>query len=116
MWVTTGVRAKLGAMTARPGVPAPAVERHHAFMDMPSERLNGAGSSAAYAARWPQRAGSIEAADGTPPLAELARTAGLSPWHFHRVVKATTGVTPGETPPPTVPSGVRDRSGRQQDL
>jgi AraC family transcriptional regulator of adaptative response/methylated-DNA-[protein]-cysteine methyltransferase len=38
----------------------------------------------------------IEDADEIPPLAELARTAGLSAWHFHRVFKATTGVTPAE--------------------
>ncbi len=36
----------------------------------------------------------IEAADETPSLAELAKRAGLSPYHFHRVFKAVTGVTP----------------------
>jgi AraC family transcriptional regulator of adaptative response/methylated-DNA-[protein]-cysteine methyltransferase len=36
----------------------------------------------------------IEAAEEPPALAELARTAGLSAWHFHRVFKAVTGVTP----------------------
>lgn len=36
----------------------------------------------------------IEAAESPPPLAELARAAGLSPFHFHRVFKAATGVTP----------------------
>src|SRR5262245_49392448 len=38
----------------------------------------------------------IENADVVPPLAELARAAGLSAWHFHRVFKATTGLTPAE--------------------
>ena len=38
----------------------------------------------------------IENADEVPPLAELARTVGLSAWHFHRVFKATTGLTPAE--------------------
>lgn len=38
----------------------------------------------------------IENADEVPPLAELARAAGLSAWHFHRVFKATTGLTPAE--------------------
>jgi AraC family transcriptional regulator of adaptative response/methylated-DNA-[protein]-cysteine methyltransferase len=36
----------------------------------------------------------IEAANGTPRLAALAKRAGLSPYHFHRVFKAVTGVTP----------------------
>jgi AraC family transcriptional regulator of adaptative response/methylated-DNA-[protein]-cysteine methyltransferase len=36
----------------------------------------------------------IEEADEIPPLAELARAAGLSAWHFHRVFKEATGVTP----------------------
>jgi AraC family transcriptional regulator of adaptative response/methylated-DNA-[protein]-cysteine methyltransferase len=35
----------------------------------------------------------VDAAE-PPSLAELARRAGLSPWHFHRVFKAVTGVTP----------------------
>ncbi|MBP1180397.1 AraC family transcriptional regulator of adaptative response/methylated-DNA-[protein]-cysteine methyltransferase [Methylobacterium sp. PvR107] len=36
----------------------------------------------------------IEAAETMPPLAELARDAGLSAFHFHRIFKAATGVTP----------------------
>ncbi len=36
----------------------------------------------------------IETAEKTPTLAALAKRAGLSPYHFHRVFKATTGVTP----------------------
>ena len=36
----------------------------------------------------------IEAADVTPGLHALARRAGLSPHHFHRIFKAVTGVTP----------------------
>ncbi|HWU84202.1 MAG TPA: helix-turn-helix domain-containing protein, partial [Rhodocyclaceae bacterium] len=36
----------------------------------------------------------IEAAEASPALAELARAAGLSPYHFHRLFKAATGVTP----------------------
>jgi AraC family transcriptional regulator of adaptative response/methylated-DNA-[protein]-cysteine methyltransferase len=36
----------------------------------------------------------IETAAEPPGLAELARAAGLSPYHFHRVFKMITGVTP----------------------
>ena len=36
----------------------------------------------------------IETAEKMPTLAALAQKAGLSPYHFHRVFKATTGVTP----------------------
>ncbi len=36
----------------------------------------------------------IESADHVPSLAELAQRAGLSPFHLHRMFKATTGVTP----------------------
>lgn len=36
----------------------------------------------------------IEAADRAPSLGQLARHAGWSPWHLHRVFKAVTGLTP----------------------
>ena len=36
----------------------------------------------------------IEGAHETPSLAALAKRAGLSPYYFHRVFKAATGVTP----------------------
>jgi AraC family transcriptional regulator of adaptative response/methylated-DNA-[protein]-cysteine methyltransferase len=36
----------------------------------------------------------IEAADEMPGLDALARQAGLSPYHFHRIFRAVTGVTP----------------------
>ena len=36
----------------------------------------------------------IEQADAPPSLRALAREAGLSPHHFHRVFKAVTGLTP----------------------
>ena len=36
----------------------------------------------------------IASSEGTPRLEDLARHAGLSPYHFHRVFKAVTGLTP----------------------
>lgn len=36
----------------------------------------------------------IAAADGVPRLADLAAGAGMSPYHFHRIFKAVTGLTP----------------------
>ena len=36
----------------------------------------------------------IENAEDIPSLGELARQSGLSPFHFHRVFKAVTGLTP----------------------
>lgn len=36
----------------------------------------------------------IDAAEAPPSLGTLARRAGLSPYHFHRVFKAVTGLTP----------------------
>ncbi|WJR79226.1 bifunctional DNA-binding transcriptional regulator/O6-methylguanine-DNA methyltransferase Ada [Bradyrhizobium sp. NP1] len=36
----------------------------------------------------------IEAPEGEPRLGELAAEAELSPWHFHRLFKLVTGVTP----------------------
>jgi AraC family transcriptional regulator of adaptative response/methylated-DNA-[protein]-cysteine methyltransferase len=36
----------------------------------------------------------IERADAAPSLGELARHAGLSPHHFHRLFKSVTGMTP----------------------
>ena len=51
----------------------------------------GSRSNAALVARACRR---IETAQSPLPLAQLAREAGLSPHHFHRVFKAATGITP----------------------
>jgi AraC family transcriptional regulator of adaptative response/methylated-DNA-[protein]-cysteine methyltransferase len=47
-----------------------------------------------YAGKVAEACRQIEEAEETPILAELARAAGLSPYHFHRVFKAVAGVTP----------------------
>ena len=39
---------------------------------------------------------SIEHGGEAPSLAELAASAGMSPFHFHRVFKQVTGITPKE--------------------
>jgi AraC family transcriptional regulator of adaptative response/methylated-DNA-[protein]-cysteine methyltransferase len=38
----------------------------------------------------------IEKSDAVPNLVQLAKHAGISPYHFHRLFKKTTGVTPRE--------------------
>lgn len=44
----------------------------------------------------------IEQAQALPSLEDLAQGAGLSPFHFHRVFKTLTGLTPRATPAPIV--------------
>jgi AraC family transcriptional regulator of adaptative response/methylated-DNA-[protein]-cysteine methyltransferase len=53
-----------------------------------------AAPSARASALMEQACRAIEACDGIPALAALARQAGLSAHHFHRLFKAATGVTP----------------------
>jgi AraC family transcriptional regulator of adaptative response/methylated-DNA-[protein]-cysteine methyltransferase len=47
-----------------------------------------------YAAKVTAACRAIETAEVAPSLAELAQSAGLSPFHFHRVFKSITGLTP----------------------
>jgi AraC family transcriptional regulator of adaptative response/methylated-DNA-[protein]-cysteine methyltransferase len=47
-----------------------------------------------YAAKVAQACRLIETAEDAPSLSELAKAAGLSPYHFHRIFKALAGVTP----------------------
>lgn len=51
-------------------------------------------TGAQHAALVAQACRHIETAEALPSLNELAHGAGLSPHHFHRVFKATTGLTP----------------------
>ena len=55
-------------------VPQPSINKHAALVAQACRR--------------------IEAAEQPPSLDDLARQAGLSPFHFHRVFKAATGLTP----------------------
>jgi AraC family transcriptional regulator of adaptative response/methylated-DNA-[protein]-cysteine methyltransferase len=65
-------------------------------MNAGGERRNAAPAAAAHALKVVEACRRLERADEIPPLAELARAAGLSAWHFHRLFMATTGVTPAE--------------------
>ena len=57
-------------------------------------RPNEASSDERQAALVAEACRQIAAAEEPPSLAELARGAGLSPHHFHRVFKAVAGLTP----------------------
>ena len=41
-----------------------------------------------------RRCREIESAEEAPTLADLAASAGFSPWHLHRIFKSVTGLTP----------------------
>jgi AraC family transcriptional regulator of adaptative response/methylated-DNA-[protein]-cysteine methyltransferase len=57
-------------------------------------RPNGHGVADAHAEAVARACRLIESADDMPSLDSLAEAAGLSRFHFHRVFKATTGLTP----------------------
>jgi len=57
-------------------------------------RPDAAGQAEAHAAAIAAACRLIESAETMPSLAALAEAAGLSPFHFHRIFKASTGVTP----------------------
>jgi AraC family transcriptional regulator of adaptative response/methylated-DNA-[protein]-cysteine methyltransferase len=57
-------------------------------------RPNEAGLAGRRAAAVAKACRLIETADETPSLAALAESAGMSRFHFHRVFKSATGVTP----------------------
>ena len=59
---------------------------------MPKSPINAA--TPAHAAMVADACRRIEQSEQAPTLATLAREAGLSPFHFQRVFKAATGVTP----------------------
>jgi len=91
----------------RPSCPARRPKRAHVrFHDSPASaeaagfrpckrcKPDQPSPMAQHAAKVAQACRLIEAAEAPPSLQALADTVGLSPYHFHRLFKAATGVTP----------------------
>jgi AraC family transcriptional regulator of adaptative response/methylated-DNA-[protein]-cysteine methyltransferase len=99
---TTGVccRPSCGARTPRPEnveFHLSAAEAEHAgFRPCKRCRPDEPPLAERQAARITELCRLIETAEQTPSLMELARRAGSSPYHLHRMFKAVTGVTPRE--------------------
>jgi AraC family transcriptional regulator of adaptative response/methylated-DNA-[protein]-cysteine methyltransferase len=98
---TTGVYCRPSCPTTRP-----ALRKNVAFHDSPEaaekagfracKRCSPKGTTLAEerAAAVAKACRAIEAAEEPPALDVLARTVGMSSYHFHRVFKAITGLTP----------------------
>ncbi len=69
-----------------------------------------------YAATIAAACRTIEAAEDAPTLAQLARAAGLSTFHFHRVFRAVTGVTPKDYATARRTARVRDQLSRSETV
>ncbi len=84
----------------------------------PSQREAAAPAALAaqHAALIAQACRHIEAADTVPTLKELAQRAGMSPYHFHRVFKATAGLTPKAYAAAHRAGKMRKRLGRQESI
>ena len=97
---TTGVycRPSCGSRRARPENVAfhasPAAAERAGFRACKRCRPEAQAPAEEHAARVAAACRRIEAAETPPRLEELAREAGLSPHHFHRLFKAATGLTP----------------------
>lgn len=57
-------------------------------------RPEGFGPREAWGASVERACRTMETAETMPTLATLAEAAGMSPWHFQRIFKSTTGLTP----------------------
>jgi len=98
---TTGVYCRPSCATTRP-----ALRKNVAFHDSPEaaekagfrpcKRCSPTGPTLAeqHAAAVAKACRAIEAAEEPPALDALAKAAGMSSYHFHRVFKAVTGLTP----------------------
>jgi AraC family transcriptional regulator of adaptative response/methylated-DNA-[protein]-cysteine methyltransferase len=99
---TTGVycRPSCGSRLAKPGnvaFHATAAEAQAAgFRPCKRCRPDQQSLEAQHAALVARACRLIESAEAAPTLALLAKDSGMSPFHFHRVFKAVTGVTPKE--------------------
>ena len=84
---------------------------HDVVMNLAKKNESGGGATVAgaHARAVVEVCRRLERTDEIPPLAELARTAGLSAWHFHRVFKAATGLTPAAYAAAQRTKRVRDR-------
>lgn len=97
---TTGVycRPSCAARLARPehvSFHASSVDAEHAgFRPCKRCKPNDPPLQEAHAATVARICRHIESAQDMPGLADLARLAGMSVYHFHRVFKSVTGVTP----------------------
>lgn len=84
---------------------------HDVVMNLRNKNGSGGGAAVAgaHARAVVEVCRRLEQTDEIPPLAELARAAGLSAWHFHRVFKAATGLTPAAYAAAQRTKRVRDR-------
>lgn len=100
---------KTTGVYCRPSCSArPALRRNVSFFPTPDEAEragfrpckrctpNGPARAEEHTAAVARACRAIETAGETPKLDELARIAAMSPYHFHRIFKATTGLTPKE--------------------
>ncbi|MDO8789291.1 MAG: bifunctional DNA-binding transcriptional regulator/O6-methylguanine-DNA methyltransferase Ada [Sulfuritalea sp.] len=97
---TTGVycRPSCASRTARPENvefhPSAAAAERAGFRPCKRCRPDRADTPGHHAALLAELCRLIESAEQAPSLQQLAERAGLSPWHLHRVFKATVGLTP----------------------
>ena len=111
----------------RPSCPArlakPANVRFHASCEdaeragfRPCKRCkpDRAGLAEQHAAKVAEICRFIETADHVPSLADLAKRAGMSAYHFHRLFKAASGVTPAAYARNVRAKRMRDELGRRE--
>lgn len=98
--LTTGVFCRPDCRARRPKrenvrfFRSPAEARRAGFRACKRCKPESASPDAETASRIAAACRRIEEAEETPALTELAEAAGLSPFHFHRLFKAATGLTP----------------------